>query len=129
VISAIRESNAGLSVADPAMVRKEIFGHFLVYNLIRGVMAKAAVTHQSQPRCLSVQGARQTIESFRVEWNRAHGAIAHELRRACLRAIAYHGVGDRPDRVEPRVAKRRPKAYPRMQVPRKEAINRLMRAS
>jgi len=46
---------------------------------------------------------------------------------AALLAIAYHRVGGRPDRVEPRVVKRRPKAYPRMQVPRKIARKRLMR--
>ena len=51
------------------------------------------------------------------------------LIAAALRAIASHRVGDRPDRVEPRVVKRRPKAYPRMQVPRPIARNRLMRAS
>ncbi len=49
------------------------------------------------------------------------------LMEAALLAIAYHRVGGRPDRVEPRVVKRRPKAYPRMQVPRKIARKRLMR--
>ena len=41
--------------------------------------------------------------------------MAVVLRAVALRAIASHRVGDRPDRVEPRVVKRRPKAYPRMQ--------------
>ena len=45
------------------------------------------------------------------------------------RKIARAKDGDRPDRVEPRVVKRRPKAYPRMQVPRPIARSRLMRAS
>jgi len=111
----------------PGMVRKEIFGHFLGYNLIRGVMAEAAARHDVLPRELSLQGARQTLEGFRVELGRARGAAAGELRAAALLAIAYHRVGDRPDRVEPRVVKRRPKAYPRMQEPRKEAKARLMR--
>jgi hypothetical protein len=111
----------------PGMVRKEIFGHFLGYNLIRGVMAEAAVKHGALPRQLSLQGARQTLEGFRVELGRARGAAADELKAAALLAIAYHRVGDRPDRVEPRVVKRRPKAYPRMQVPRKEAKARLMK--
>ena len=55
----------------PGMVRKEIFGHFLAYNLIRGVMAGAAVEHGALPRQLSLQGARQTLEGFRVELGRA----------------------------------------------------------
>src|SRR4051795_474440 len=99
----------------PAMVRKEIWGHFLVYNLIRGVMAEAASHHGLLPRELSLQGARQTVAGFRAELAQADGELAVVLRGVALRAIAYHRVGDRPDRVEPRVVKRRPKAYPRMQ--------------
>jgi hypothetical protein len=98
----------------PAMVRKEIWGHFLVYNLIRGVMAEAASHHGLLPRELSLQGARQTVAGFRAELAQADGESAVVLRAVALRAIASHRVGDRPDRVEPRVVKRRPKAYPRM---------------
>jgi hypothetical protein len=99
----------------PAMVRKEIWGHFLVYNLIRGVMAEAASRHGLLPRELSFQGARQTVASFRAELGRTNGELVVVLRGEVLRAIASHRVGNRPDRVEPRVVKRRPKAYPRMQ--------------
>jgi hypothetical protein len=98
----------------PAMVRKEIWGHFLVYDLIRGVMAEVASRHGLLPRELSLQGARQTVAGFRAELAQADGESAVVLRAVALRAIAYHRVGDRPDRVEPRVVKRRPKAYPRM---------------
>jgi Transposase DDE domain len=112
----------------PGMVRKEFWAHLLAYNLIRGVMAEAAVRHGARPRQLSVQGARQTLEGFRVELGRADGGAVGELVSATLRAIASHRVGDRPDRVEPRVVKRRPKAYPRMQEPRKEAQERLAKA-
>jgi Transposase DDE domain len=102
----------------PAMVRKEIWGHFLVYNLIRGVMAEAASDHGLLPRELSLQGARQTVAGFRAELAQGDGELAIVLRAVALRAIASHRVGDRPDRVEPRVVKRRPKAYPRMHEPR-----------
>jgi Transposase DDE domain len=98
----------------PAMVRKEIWGHFLVYNLIRAVMAEAASDHGLLPRELSLQGARQTVAGFRAELAQADGELAVVLREVALRAIASHRVGDRPDRVEPRVVKRRPKAYSRM---------------
>lgn len=115
----------------PAMVRKEIWGHFLVYNLIRGVMAEAASAHGLLPRELSLQGARQTVAGFRAELARADGESAVGLRAAASRAIAYHRVGDRPDRVEPRVVKRRPKAYPRMQESRQtfKARKRLVPAA
>jgi hypothetical protein len=110
----------------PAMVRKEFFAHLLAYDLVRGVIAAAATRHGVPPREVSFQGARQTLEAFRGELSRAATAASAGLIEAALRAIAYHRVGDRPDRVEPRVVKRRPKAYPRMQVPRRLARRRLM---
>jgi hypothetical protein len=118
-----------LRCKSPAMIRKEFFAHLLAYNLVRGAMAEAARRHGTSPRLLSLQGARQTLEAFRGELARAAtGPSAQGLAAAALRAIAYHRVGDRPDRVEPRVVKRRPKAYPRMQVPRHVARKRLLRA-
>jgi hypothetical protein len=38
--------------------------------------------------------------------------------QAVLEAIATHVVGNRPDRFEPRLKKRRPKAYKLMREPR-----------
>ena len=67
------------------------------------------------------------IEGFRVELNRAAAGAVAGLVGVMLRSLSALRVGDRPDRVEPRVVKRRPKAYPRMQVPRKQAKARLMR--
>jgi hypothetical protein len=113
----------------PDLVRKEIWAHLLMYNLIRGAMAEAARRHKVMPRQLSLQGARQTLKAFRAELNRVPTRVALALTEAALRAIAFHRVGDRPDRVEPRVIKRRPKAYPRMQVPRRLARKRLMKVA
>ena len=48
----------------PAMVRKEIWGHLLVYNLLRAAMAQAALGHGVVPRQVSLQGARQTLAAF-----------------------------------------------------------------
>jgi hypothetical protein len=112
----------------PAMVRKEFRAHLLAYDLVRGAMAEAASRHGVPPRELSSQGARQVLEAFRGELSRTSVAAPGGLVAAALRAIAYHRVGDRPDRVEPRVVKRRPKAYPRMQEPRREFKKRLTRA-
>jgi hypothetical protein len=113
----------------PDLVRKEIWAHLLMYNLIRGAMAEAARRHNVMPRQLSLQGARQTLKAFRAELNRVPRRVASALTEAALGAIAFHQVGDRPDRVEPRVIKRRPKAYPRMHVPRKLARRRLMKVA
>jgi hypothetical protein len=111
-----------LRCKSPELVRKEFRAHLLAYNLIRGVMAEAARRGGLLPRQLSLQGARQTLDAFRKEGGSGIAA-------AVLGAIASHRVGDRPDRVEPRVVKRRPKAYPRMQVPRKLARKRLKKVA
>jgi hypothetical protein len=113
----------------PGMVRKEIWAHLLVANLIRGVMAEAAREHGVLPRELSFQGARQTMEGFRSELSHAGPADAEVLRAVALKAIANHRVGDRPDRVEPRVRKRRPKNYPLMHKPRPKPRKRLAKAA
>jgi len=38
----------------PQIVRKEIRAHLLAYNLIRSLMAQAAVVHGTLPRSLSL---------------------------------------------------------------------------
>jgi hypothetical protein len=113
----------------PEMVRKEFWAHLLAANLIRGVMAEAARRHGVLPRGLSFQGARQTMEGFRSELSHARSADAEVLREVAWKAIASHRVGDRPDRVEPRVRKRRPKNYPLMHKPRPKLRKRLAKAA
>jgi hypothetical protein len=118
-----------LRCQSPGMVREEIWGHFLVFDLIRGVMAESARRHGLEPRRLSFQGARQMIEGFRVELGRAGSGKIEGLVAGLHEAIARLRAGGRPDRVEPRVRKRRPKAYPLMHEPRKIFKARLARAS
>jgi hypothetical protein len=110
----------------PAMVHKEIWGHFLVYNVIRTLMAEAAVGAGVRPEELSFAGAVQSVNAFlphlrtartEEEWGRLWSAL--------VEAIGQHRVRNRPDRYEPRAVKRRPKNYPRLKEPRKEARRRL----
>ena len=112
----------------PEMVGKEVWGHSLVYNLLRAVMAEAAYREGVQPRGLSFQGARQVVDGFRAELAGASQSLAEILREEALKAIAGERVGDRPDRYEPRARKRREKMYPRLQEPRPLARKRLERA-
>jgi hypothetical protein len=117
-----------LRCKSPGLVRKEFWAHLLAADLIRGMMAEAARRHGLLPRQLSFQGARQMTEGFRVELNRAPSAAVAGLVTVSLGSIAALRVGDRPDRYEPRVVKRRPKAYPRMQEPRRAFKDRVARA-
>jgi IS4 transposase len=109
-----------LSCKTPHMVRKEIWAHLLAYNLVRKVMAQAAQAHDLTPRQLSFAGAMQTLNEFRTLLLTASADQLLELSGRILTAIASHRVGNRPNRVEPRKVKRRPKGYSRMLHPRAE---------
>ena len=107
----------------PELVRKEIWTHVLAYNLIRTVMAQAAAGEEVAPRSISFKATLQVLEAFRpLIAYRADRGAGHRaaLYEQLLRAIAVHRVADRPDRFEPRMAKRRPRRYDRLTRPRKE---------
>jgi Transposase DDE domain len=103
------------------MVRKEIWAHMLAYNLVRTVMAQAAMAHGKHPRQLSFTRALRTLEAFRPTLAHAHNKHLPALYQCLLKAIAAHEIGNRPDRLEPRQRKRRPKPYKLMTRPRNEA--------
>jgi Transposase DDE domain len=102
----------------PAMVRKEIWAHLLAYNLLRTVMAVAAGENNVEPREISFKGAKQALAAFAPKLEAAQPEERAELVDAMLRAVAYHRVGDRPGRWEPRARKRRPKPSKRLNQPR-----------
>ena len=108
----------------PDMVRKEIWAHLLAYNLIRTVIAQAAARHGKDPRQLSFTRAMRTLEAFRPTLAHARSERLPMLYQELLKAVASHEIGNRPDRLEPRQRKRRPKPYALMTKPRNEARRR-----
>ncbi len=109
----------------PAMVRKEVWAHLLAYNLIRTLMAQAAEETGCTPRDLSFKGTLQTMKEFVERLLHARGRTRQELYVWLLLAIGAHQVNNRPDRIEPRARKRRPKQYPRLMQPRRIARKQL----
>jgi hypothetical protein len=105
----------------PAMVRKEMWAHFLAYNLIRKVMCQAAVTFDLRPWTISFKGALQTLHAFALPLLTCPGNQLADLIEEMLLAIARHTVGNRPGRVEPRRVKRRPKPHQLLKTPRDKA--------
>jgi hypothetical protein len=105
----------------PAMVRKEIWIHLLAYNLLRTVMAVAANESAVEPRKISFKGAKQALTAFAPKLEAARPEQRAGLVDAMLKAVAYHRVGDRPGRWEPRAWKRRPKSGARLTQPRRVA--------
>jgi hypothetical protein len=117
-----------LRCKSPAMVRKEIWMHLLAYNLIRKLMAQAAAVVGVCPRDISFKGTLQTLVAFAAAgWSCPERR--KELYAAVLRAVAAHRVNDRPDRVEPRAVKRRPKKQVYLNEPRPIAKARLLNAT
>ena len=109
----------------PAMVRKELWMHLLAYNLVRTLMAEAAVAAGVPPRQLSFKGTLQTLNAFAAVWNLAT-CPRPQLYQALLKAVATHRVGDRPNRIEPRAVKRKPKPMTFLTEPRQIARTRLL---
>jgi hypothetical protein len=102
----------------PDMVHKEIWTHLLAYNLLRTVMAVAANENDIEPRKVSFKGAKQALTAFAQKIEAAQPEDRGRLIDAMLTTMAYHRVGDRPGRWEPRANKRRPKRGPSLMQPR-----------
>ena len=107
-----------LSCQTPQMNEKEMWVHLLAYNLIRLLMTQAALDAGVHPRELSF---KHTVQMW-MEWT-SQRLPNHPARHnsTLFRLIAQLKVGNRPDRIEPRARKRRPKPYPWLKVPRAEA--------
>ena len=100
----------------PHRVRNELRTHLIAYNLIRQVMAEAALAGGIQPWRISFKGTLTTV----VEMIPILGAspLADDIYETLLQCCRSHEVGNRPNRYEPRVCKRRPKPHKLMQKPR-----------
>jgi len=107
-----------LGCKTPEMVRKEIWTHLLAYNLLRTAMAVAASENGIEPREVSFKGAKQALTAFAPKIEAARPEDRAPLVDAMLTVMAYHRVGDRPERWEPRARKRRPKPGARLTQPR-----------
>jgi hypothetical protein len=90
-------------------VRKELAMFCLVYNLVRGVMLEAS--------------RRQEVPVSRISFSDALKWMRHARPGDAMPHLIL--VSYRPDRVEPRCKKRRPREYDLMSQPRQVLRNRL----
>ena len=112
------------------MIRKEIAMYAVAYNLVRWLMWQAAVEHGVDPVRLSFAGTVQRMSAMTsyllacsTKWQR------QALYQRLLQYIAEDLLPDRPDRIEPRCIKRRPKDYPLLSKRRSEYKKSLMKLS
>lgn len=121
-----------IAAKTPEMVLKDIWMHLLAYNLLRTLMWQSPQHAQVSPLRLSLQGKagfrgeasprntapRQQFNQFRPQFAQASERERQRLYVTLLAVIHELLVPLRRNRVEPRVVKRRPKPFPRMQQPR-----------
>jgi putative transposase len=110
----------------PFMVEKEIWAHFLGYNLIRKVAAQAAHLRGVPARSVSFTASLQVVVAAWSKATEATLAAQADMARKLLRCLGKEKVGDRPGRCEPRALKRRPKKQQLLTKPRAEARAELM---
>ena len=107
-----------LSCQTPAMAIKEIWVYLLAYNLIRLMMAQAALLARRLPRQLSF---KHTVQIWIAWTEHANQFDDDDKLDGLFVLIAQQRVGDRPGRIEPRALKRRPRPYPLLTKPRAAA--------
>lgn len=107
----------------PHRVRNEFYMHLISYNLIRRVIAITALASGVESWTVSFKGALQTLNNLLPVLSTR---VSPEYWTAALiSAIATHVVGNRPNRYEPRVRKRRPKKFKLLREPRKNYKRRM----
>lgn len=104
------------------MVLKELQIYQLAYNLIRMLMWRSARTCGIDPRRLSFAGTQQRINAFFPRLAACESAAEYQrVVIMLIEQIADDILPDRPNRIDPRAVKRRPKNYRRLTKPRAEA--------
>jgi hypothetical protein len=110
-----------LRCKSPQMVHKELEMFLMAYNFVRCLMVQAAASNQVDLERLSFKGTVDSARQF--SWAIAQARSKQKQRQLIVRlleVIAGDEVPERLDRLEPRAVKRRPKAFPLLNRPRKE---------
>ena len=110
-----------LRCQSPEMAQKEVLAYFIAHNLTRCVMAEAAALYQVDLERISFQGKLDALRQYSAALAQAR---SQKIRRQLWEDLLLNLVRDqlpwRPQRVEPRAVKRRPKPYPLLNQPRRQ---------
>ena len=110
----------------PAMVQTEIWSCLLAYNLIRMKMLQSCAANRRMPRTLSFT---TTLQLLANNWLLASVILTREMVDLGQQISSSEVVGNRPDRIEPRANKRRPKLITLLTKPRHIAKQELITAA
>src|SRR4051812_27330038 len=107
------------------MAEKELLAYLVAHNLVRCLMAEAMATHSVDLERISFKGSVDALRQFSDAISRApNRKLRRQLWEDLLLALARDLVPVRPSRTEPRALKRRPKAYPLLNKPRRKFVTR-----
>jgi hypothetical protein len=118
-----------LRCKSPDMVHQELWAGCLAYNLIRQSMLQSACASDERPEHLSFTATMQLLANT---WLLAAATpppttpTPDPLITLRLTHGQSHIVGNRPNRIEPRAIKRRPKPHDLLNLPRAQARAKLV---
>ncbi len=108
-----------LRCKSPQMLHKELEMFFIAYNLIRCLMVQAGAINDRALDRMSFKGTVDSARQFSLAIAQARSKKKqNQLIVELLEVIARDEVPERPNRIEPRAVKRRPKAYQLLNRPR-----------
>ena len=110
-----------LRCKSPDMAEKELLAYLIAHNLIRCVIAQAVALHQVDLERVSFKGSVDALRQYSDAIAQARNRkMRRQLWEDLLLNLARDLVPNRPNRIEPRAVKRRPKPYPLLNKPRRK---------
>jgi len=105
----------------PHMAEKELLAYLVAHNLIRCLIAQAVATHQVELERVSFKGSLDALRQYSTAISQARNRkMRNQLWEDLLLNLARDLVPYRPDRLEPRSLKRRPKNFGWLTKPRRK---------
>ena len=112
-----------LRCKSPEMAQKELLAYLVAHNLVPCVMAEAVAHYQADLQRISFKGAVDALRQYSAAIAQARSQkLQCQLWADLLLNLARDAVPFRPNRHEPRAVKRRPKAYPLLNQPRRQFV-------
>jgi len=115
-----------IPVKSPQMARKMIKVHLIAYNLIRKMMLEGGRQTDTPSNRISFKGSLDAILRFTAQMPNLNSRKTQQLVGRLYEIIGLESIAIRPNRVEPRVRKRRPKPFSLMTDSRPAMRNKIM---
>src|SRR5205809_3864963 len=105
----------------PDMAEKELLAYLVAHNLVRCIIAESVALYRVDMERVSFKGSVDALRQYSNAISQARNAkMRDQLWADLLLNLARDLVPNRPNRIEPRAVKRRPKPYPLLNKPRRK---------